>query len=90
MQVDGEMERAAIATEGECHPDKKEHLIYRLMHPVFVNAFSMDLYETMIGKDWQEEDLEDLRERDSILIKRAGPVDWMGLQSAAASAQQQQ
>jgi coenzyme A diphosphatase NUDT7 len=51
---------------------------------------SMDLYETHVGKDWKEEDLNDVRDRDLLLVKREGQVNWMQLQAAEASSQQQQ
>ncbi|UZJ56953.1 hypothetical protein CBS101457_006273 [Exobasidium rhododendri] len=51
---------------------------------------SMDLYETVVGKDWEEEDLNDVRDRDLLLVKRTGQVNWMQLQAAEASVQHHQ
>jgi hypothetical protein len=49
----------------------------------------MDQYKTEIGEDWQESDLQDWRDRDVVLVKREGVVDWMQLQSQAANQLQQ-
>jgi hypothetical protein len=51
--------------------------------------YSMDQYKTEIGEDWQESDLQDWRDRDVVLVKREGVVDWMQLQSQAANQLQQ-
>lgn len=57
--------------------------------------YSMDLYETVEGKDWTESELQDVRDRDAALVRRQGNVDWLHVKESATdhshpSQQQQQ
>jgi hypothetical protein len=50
----------------------------------------MDLYETIEGKDWTEEELQDVRERDAVLVRREAKVDWLDVREDNAAQQIQQ
>lgn len=42
---------------------------------------SMDKYETVQGKDWEEADLREMRDRDDVLVRREGIVDWLQVEA---------
>ena len=54
---------------------------YCLPRTLLMPSHSMDKYETVQGKDWEEADLREMRDRDDVLVRREGIVDWLQVEA---------